>query len=722
IECLAKGTTTFKENWKLGAGRRKESFIPTIGKTPGEVSLSIQYDGDTFQAASTNTSAYIPAVHVLRRRSLLAFIEDDQKDRYDKVSAFMDIPAIEAAEASLREARNNAQSEFESSAGAITHAEESLNSQWEAAGSPGLGEQYTKAEEWAREEASADAAALQKAQSQLNTDISIIEKLNRPAEKILAARAELKQAQQAQQQAEQILKEIEQKAEKGSAALASLIKDAKDYLSQTPDEVCPVCEQTKIEAPKLVERLSNRLGEMAALNDASRVLQTTARTLQTKQALYEQAMQDLLQAAASALEHFGNELTEANGFNESKESEPEKAVEVAVTVNQQLSKRLSGLREEAQAIQKKLYTLGSIKSFVQTLDKKRTELEGKARLYEALKSALAIYEARRKHYIKQVLQEIGQSVDALYQQIHPGKGIGELKLVLDSKKRASLDYKVKFPGQGYVQPQPYYSESHLDTLGLCIFLALAKRSSGEDAIIVLDDLLISVDQQHMDATVKMLINESSSVAQIIITTHYRQMRDRFRFTYNSNAVQMLELKPWTLEGGIRIGRTLEAREELREKLLDENFDRQSVTSKAGILFESLLEYISLTYRCRVPHIPEQEYTFGDLASAPNSKLKNALKIVKMKGDVILETPLKSFYEQLNEAIQVRNIVGCHFNKWGADLSDDDVRVVADLAVEFADTLICDECGRLPLNRKSGSYWDCGGECKKTQMHPLQQPE
>ena len=69
---------------------------------------------------------------------------------------------------------------------------------------------------------------------------------------------------------------------------------------------------------------------------------------------------------------------------------------------------------------------------------------------------------------------MAQQVDNLYQKIHPQEEIGSIKLKLDERQRGSLLYGVAFGDQQDVQPQPYYSESHLDTLGLCIFqMALA---------------------------------------------------------------------------------------------------------------------------------------------------------------------------------------------------------------------------------------------------------
>ena len=95
-----------------------------------------------------------------------------------------------------------------------------------------------------------------------------------------------------------------------------------------------------------------------------------------------------------------------------------------------------------------------------------------------------------------ILLEIAKEVDALYQKIHPKEKIGQLKLKLDERQRGSLIYGVAFGELQDIQPQPYYSESHLDSLGLCIFLALAKRNNAVRTVVVLDDVLGSVDQQQ----------------------------------------------------------------------------------------------------------------------------------------------------------------------------------------------------------------------------------
>jgi DNA repair exonuclease SbcCD ATPase subunit len=549
IECIATGSTSFKEKWKLGT--RKDAFIPTLGKKPDDVALSIQYKGKTYSSTSANTTAYVPAVHVLRRKSLQDYIEADAANRYQAVAGFMDIPNIESAEASLREAYKNVVKKVESATLAYHQAEEGLNSQWEAAGSPGLGQTHANAESWARTEAKADTAALQASYKELSTRISTIEDLNRAALKLPLAEVAMQQAEKVNIVAEKELKTLEAESAAGNTQLVTLLRDAMDYLTESPDTLCPVCEQTEIEASELRERLGSRLDKLEALDGANQKLKVATAALSSKKALHEQVATDFLAVVSSALVLYADEFDQFEVFQKAKDSDRDRAVAIAKSLQQEISSTLSGLRDDATAIQKQLHTLTSVRQFVKTLDDKKAEAENRAALQNSLGKAVEVFEAKRKTYVDQVLVKIAQSVDELYQQIHPQEGKGQIKLELDARKRASLDYRVSFEGKD-VLPQPYYSDSHLDTLGLCIFLALAKRSAGSEAIIVLDDVLGSMDQQHLHRTVDMLIAESANLAHIIITTHSLPLRNRFTTSSTgSNQMQLIELKPWSLDHGLR---------------------------------------------------------------------------------------------------------------------------------------------------------------------------
>ncbi len=727
LECVGNGTTAFVNDWKLGSGKSKAICIPTLGKSLKDVRIALEFGGQTYNATLNKRGPLLcntperPVIKVLRRKSLQAFIDADPAQRYKEVASFLAIPEIEAAEASLREAYRKAKDAFDSASTANGLALEQLQGLWEVEGSPSLGQKSKNAEAWARQQAKADIAMLNDTLAALKSAVKLIEDLAAEKQKYTEAANDSKLAETAVQQAEKSLAVLEAEAVKSAAKLVTLLQEAKEYLSASADTLCPVCEQTKIQPDNLIQRLDQRITGMNSLKVANEAKSRANDNLKTKSALMQQAEQRLLETAEAARLSFNEEIDKA-AFADDQSGDNAEAVQSAFALYDYLAARQADLQTQLDNTQKQCNTLAGIKQHVETLDVKAGEAKHAESLQKRLGLAVDIVEAKRKTYVETVLAEIAEAVDTLYQKIHPLENLGHLKLKLDEHQRGSLVYGVAFGEQQNIHPQPYYSESHLDTLGLCIFLALAKHGGASKTMVVLDDVLGSVDQQHLNRTLAMLFGEANSFAQIILTTHYRPLRDQLRYARSpSNSVQLMELKPWSFEQGIRSGKTISYVEELKQQLQEDTFRRDVIASQAGQLFENLLEFISRTYRCKVPHTAEPRFTFGELASAPNKELKKVLKIASRKSDTeVVESELAKIYGSLGEAINVRNLVGCHFNQWAGELADQDIRDMAELALEFADKLICEACGSLPMNSKSGSYWECS--CKQTQMHPLQQPK
>jgi len=728
LECVASGTTTFYDTWKLGKGLRKETYIPTLGKSLNDVKIALEFGDNTYTATLNAKGIKLcntpdrPQVKVLRRKSLQAFIDADPAQRYKEVSNFLDIPQIEASEASLRKAFKEAKQNFESATKANAQALETLQGLWEAEGNPGLGKEFNSAEAWARKQSKSEINSLEKELTNLKEGVKLIENLVTNAQNIKQGDIDFKQAEKEIQQAREQLATIESNSIQSNAQLVTLLEDAKIYLKVSPDEICPVCEETKIEPNNLIQRLEQRITGMDKLKQANDVVKRAQKNLQTKSVLLQKIKENVLNSGEKAQTHFVENIANEGSIQKQRTDKPEQAIKLAIALNKELTTQHDELQEQLDKIQKQSNTLTTIKQLVATLDEKSSEAKNAERLQKSLGQVVEIVETKRKAYVDTILIEIAQSVDTLYEKIHPEENIGHLKLKLDAKQQGSLIYGATFGGQDDIHPQPYYSESHLDTLGLCIFLALSKRGKTDKTIVVLDDVLGSVDQQHLKKTLDMLLQEAGNFAQIVMATHYRPLRDQFRYARSpSTPVQLLELKPWNIEQGIRSGKTPIYVQELKQQLDEDTFRRDVIASQAGQLFENLLEFISRTYRCKVPHTIEPRFTFGELSSAPNKELKKKLKIIKKISDTeIVETELKTIYDKLDEAIGVRNLVGCHFNQWAGELADQDIREMAELALEFADTLICSNCKSLATSNKSGSYWECS--CKKTQMHPLQQPK
>ena len=62
-----------------------------------------------------------------------------------------------------------------------------------------------------------------------------------------------------------------------------------------------------------------------------------------------------------------------------------------------------------------------------------------------------------------------------------------------------------------------------------MFLALAKHFIDANTVVVLDDVVTSIDQAHMERFMNLLHDEAANFNQLIITTHYRPWRDRYRY-------------------------------------------------------------------------------------------------------------------------------------------------------------------------------------------------
>lgn len=196
--------------------------------------------------------------------------------------------------------------------------------------------------------------------------------------------------------------------------------------------------------------------------------------------------------------------------------------------------------------------------------------------------------------------------------------------------------------------------------------------------------------------------------QVVVTTHYRPWRDQYRWAKGATAnTHVIELGPWTLANGLNVGSFTTAFDELKTIVAGPLSDRQAAASKAGIVLESLLDFLTLKYRCKVPRNAQNEYTLGDLAAGIDSKLAGALKVRRSgsKGAPKVETGLKSLVDEATSATWVRNSVGCHFSPLGSEVADADVVAFCKSMVKLTRELVCPFCGTTgAVAQKMGRRW------------------
>jgi recombinational DNA repair ATPase RecF len=84
---------------------------------------------------------------------------------------------------------------------------------------------------------------------------------------------------------------------------------------------------------------------------------------------------------------------------------------------------------------------------------------------------------------------------------------------------AAVNLSVDFYGQGQFPPMAFHSEGHQDSMGIALFFALMEKlTTSESGLVVLDDVVMSVDIEHRKNFCK-LLKTFFPERQFIITTH-----------------------------------------------------------------------------------------------------------------------------------------------------------------------------------------------------------
>jgi recombinational DNA repair ATPase RecF len=715
--------------------KRNDHYIASLGQKPNQVEVTLEFGGDSWTGRigvgnkpDSSGPSEPPAARILRRSQILKVVNGQPKERFEALKSFISVPNCEKSEQALREAWKDKKREYDDSTRAVNDAHESLEKLWNLEGSPG--ENYLI---WARGKVAINETNLRVEVKALESLLDQVSSCKSYLESSKQSEQNYHKAQEELQKAEQAFEKAQAEEEAATESLIKILEDTQVYLGEKPDvEVCPVCERGDIIAKDLQERIQQRLEAMSELRKLKAAVDKGRTENQRQQTIHKKGLSDFVtetrklalmlkesdNADIAALDIKWKDFSKL--FVEGADIGDEAFTEAYDLLNQMKGFE-SSFKEKHENKDKTLHQLTAITGHLDTIKEKTANAQKLEQLTQYLEELLKAVEDERKSYVEEVLADIASLVEDIYTRVHPNEGIGSIRWYLrEIKGTGSLEFEGRFQNKT-VPPQAYFSESHLDTLGVCVFLALAKYYSGDNTIIVLDDVITSVDQTHMERFMQVLHDEAAYFNQLIITTHYRPWRDRYRYgAAPAGNIQLIELMHWSMPRGIRHTKTKLNIEELREYLDEDSFDRQIVASKSGILLESLLDHIALRYGCPLPRRPEPRYTLGDYLLAISGKLKKVLKIEKQDRDGNQrEILLVGLLNSLSELMWIRDQVGCHFSIAGMDLSDSDVKAMGEKTLTLAEALVCNECGELSIRKKSGSYWEC--RCGLNKMHPLAIP-
>ena len=706
-----------------GVGGSTRSYWPSLGKGYADVRVMLETSDGVCTLSLDNKNVSFdqeqlkPQVSVLRRSEILRLVTAQPADRYKEIRRFIDVSRIEESENSLRNLINGKTRDNENAIMRLSANRKTIENFWEQANPP-----LSDAILWAKDEVKKDSAHFESRKNDIDKLISCWNKIEDCYEQFSNLSDLLREAQDELAQSQIILKNVTEKTSSDYLEVMDILQAAKQYFHTHNNlDVCPLCESAE-KVENLVEEVNRRIeanGLLSQLNRAKQSVLSNENSVKIKQ----QQLDDFLNSVKDnfkQLEDYCFNIVEVQNIELPSFPAPvEKPEQWLSWVIANKDKKDIWKQERDKCVDST--------NFIETLRRSLADLEESENMANELsvtlpklKRILNIIERERKKYTDNILGSISIRVGELYELIHPKEGLDKITLALDAAKRGSLDIAIEFAGKQDTPPQAYFSDSHLDTLGLCVFLALAERESPEQKILVLDDVLGSVDEPHVERVIGMIYDVIQKFQHAIVTTHYRPWREKFRWGVlkPQQVCQFVELKHWSFDNGMALSGSIPEIMRLKKLLAESDPDIQAITGKSGVILEALLDFLTLKYSCAVPRKAGNTYVLSDLLGAVNGKLLKELRVEKRdEGNALAEIQIGEILKEIQQIAQTRNILGAHFNELAFDLYPQDGLRFAQLVEQLCDALICPDYGW--PNKDTGSYWKNGGDSRR--LHPLKKP-
>jgi energy-coupling factor transporter ATP-binding protein EcfA2 len=459
----------------------------------------------------------------------------------------------------------------------------------------------------------------------------------------------------------------------------SLLERADALLSSQPATGhCPLCGQTVrdqdlasriketlmglSEASRQMERLRSDLEgwreEAAAASDKRRAIASQARALGI----------DLPQPPAPPSD-FGN-LRAAESFCRALKDWDRSASE--------------SLKREApetsEAREKQLELLAGIGVQIQTWRSAARELAHARRALVLAERIYDAYESRQKEHLGEVLSRISRRVAEIYDALHPGEDLGGISVEPWTAKGVEL--AVHFHGSKQRPPHGVLSESHLNSLAIALFLAMAQTFNEKLRFLVLDDVINSFDLEHRGQLAELLADKFDDW-QVIVLTHDHQFFEHL--ARRAPGWKRLELTSWSYDEGPRTSRYQSAGilGEARERL--EQGDANGAATKARRALEELLQEICEALQALLPFrrgTGNDRREIGEL-------LKGVRRAVKEHAKTMLET-LEPLLKNLEAHVGATLNVEAHASRGRAAAAE--VEAALRRIDELDSAWSCPDCG------------------------------
>ncbi len=492
-------------------------------------------------------------------------------------------------------------------------------------------------------------------------------------------------------------------------------KDLFDKLNYSKD-ICPFCDQSIVnkELLKLINsklRLSSDLNKekeqlLEDLEVVHRSISTVIQNINSVQSYYKNYFDKFISFEninpEIALATYKHNIEDISCPNETIVTQVTTFTTKAVEALKQLetlcaekSKIIKKPSQKLNEINESVIKIKEIRSLFFDLRKQSSIKEKFENQRRALEEILTLYEQFEKKTMDSVLKTMSEDINRFYTILHQHDEHEDVRLDFSEKGRG-ITFKLSFHKQEVDQPIKYLSDSHLNSLGLCFFLASVKHLNKTTELIILDDVVNSIDANHRRQLIE-IIRDYFKENQFLILTHDQTWFEMLNQQLEGLGWKSYEIISWHLESVV-IEPTKDKIQKVQELINKSN--GEGVAQHLRIYFEQELKRLCRTHHISVGY--REEYRPEDLWQP----LKEFLKT-----NTYLD-PDHSSYKGLFNDIQTNRYLfnlDLHDKSKKLTLSKGDMQYALDKYQDFLKIFRCEKCTKTVKLDKNGYLCSCGHE-------------
>lgn len=362
-------------------------------------------------------------------------------------------------------------------------------------------------------------------------------------------------------------------------------------------------------------------------------------------------------------------------------------------------------------------TLTQLEENLKVLEKAQADFDNATIANSRANMLLIEFQRARDSVLRNLYDDIRDRFVSLYKQLH-GTDEKNFQARIEPDG-AALNIEVDFYGRGIHPPHALHSEGHQDSMGLCLYLALAEKlTGGLIDLTILDDVVMSVDTEHRKALCH-LIAIAFPGRQFLITTHDRTWAHQLRSENIVDSKGSIEFYNWKVETGPQVNYETDF-----WKKIEVDLEKNDVSIAAGRLRRASEQYFGSvcdSLQAPVKFRLDGRWELGDLMPAAVGQYNRLLRKAKAaaqswKNDGLIrdinetETTVEQIYKR-TQAEQWAINENIHHNNWENFEKNDFIPVVQAFQDLFA-LFTCSTCGKmLYVTQSSGVLHtikcDCG---------------